>query len=82
VCPKCEHREVLYVPRLRDSDYNVMAVDRVSVWTAEVVGEFEAYVCLGCGYAEMYVKDVAGLRAAGVEGTKVLRAPEAPPPYR
>ena len=57
-CPKCDHHEVLYVPEVRDSNYDRLAMaGRISLWTSEEHGGFEAYMCRACGYAELYVRE-------------------------
>lgn len=73
-CPKCQHPEVLYVPRLRDSDYDEMRLDNVGIWNREANGGFEAYVCRSCGFTELYVKNVAAIKIEELEGAKVLKA--------
>jgi predicted nucleic-acid-binding Zn-ribbon protein len=40
------------------------------------VGAFVAYVCAGCGYSELYARDLEGIAALreGHEGSRVSRA--------
>ena len=72
-CPKCGHGEVLHVPEPADD-----ASDRMTIgswhgpWTGEPRGKLEAYMCLRCGYAELYVTDadLAALRT--LPGARVL----------
>jgi len=79
VCPKCAHREVLYVPRLADRDdrdevrplaLHVKHLD----WKDIEVGTLEAYVCRGCGYTEMYTLGAAALPVDKIPGARLLRA--------
>ena len=68
-CPKCDHHEVLYVPEVRDSDHDRLAMaGRTSLWTSEEQGGFEAYMCRACGYTELYTRDP---EAIPVDGTLV-----------
>ena len=54
VCPKCEHREVLFVPSVADRDDRdqvrplVLHVHHLDYKDVEV-GTLQAYVCRGCG---------------------------------
>ena len=38
-----------------------LAIGRKDAISAEELGQFEVYVCRGCGYAEFYVADPARL---------------------
>ncbi len=81
-CPKCQHAEILYVPEPRDSDLDRPALgSRVGAFSTAVTGQMEAYACLGCGFVEWYVKDVARLDVSQLKGASVLRA-ATPAPYR
>ena len=77
-CPKCDHGEVLYIPELRDSNYDRMAVaGRYSVyskWSPAEQGGIEAYMCRACGYTELYVREPDKLDASLIKGAKVLSA--------
>lgn len=81
-CPKCKHGEIIHVPSVRDSGYNRLLVDqRLGFMHSEEFGEFEVYICRGCGFAEMYVKGAANLPIDRIAGARLLVAP-ARPPYR
>lgn len=72
-CPKCDHHEVLYVPEVRDSDHDRLAMaGRTSLWTSEEQGGFEAYMCRACGYTELYVREPQKLDETLIKGAKIL----------
>lgn len=77
-CPKCDHGEVLYIPELRDSNYDRMAVagryGLYSKWSPGEQGGFEAYMCRACGYTELYVREPAKLDESLIKGAKILSA--------
>ncbi len=79
-CPKCEHGEVLHVPKVMDSDFNqhALGVRMTLLMKREMVGALQAYVCLGCGFVEWYVDDAAAIEIKRLEGATVLRAPTHP----
>lgn len=66
ICPRCEHATVIHASSVlerTDSTRESMAVCQPSVWSGKTEGEFEVYVCRGCGFAEWYVKDPEQLGA-------------------
>jgi hypothetical protein len=74
---------VLHIPVPRDSDLNRMAIGgRLSIWSGETNGGLEAYVCMRCGYTELYVADVAAIDVSKIEGARMLRAVKPSSPYR
>jgi predicted nucleic-acid-binding Zn-ribbon protein len=79
VCPKCAHREVLFVPTVADRDDRdevrplVLHVKHLD-WKDIEVGTLQAYVCRGCGYTEMYTMGAASLPVDKIPGAKLLRA--------
>lgn len=80
-CPKCHHPEILHVPEPRNSDHDYPALGVREGFLKDVIGVMEAYACLGCGFVEWHVQDVATLDVKKLKGASVLRAtPE--PPYR
>ena len=81
-CPKCDHHEVLHVPEPRDSNQDRLAVGGVRRIWGNTVGELEAYICLKCGYVELYVRDIGAIDAANLEGARVLTAEAPSDPYR
>jgi predicted nucleic-acid-binding Zn-ribbon protein len=82
-CPKCLHTRILHVPEPKDVDHDRMALGAVmSVWTGGVNGGLEAYVCLGCGYTELYVADLDEMDISKIDGARLLGPPESEDPYR
>ncbi len=92
-CPKCDSRRVGYFSHLPDIGQSSPSSQRVigtipsgSVWRAEaLVGTLEAYVCAACGYVETYVKDVADVPFASLDGFRWVNAEaeaEAEGPFR
>jgi predicted nucleic-acid-binding Zn-ribbon protein len=94
ICPKCSHREVVYVPRIVDRAGG--ATHPLALWVGvrrrthqgreqleydAPFGQLEAFVCRGCGYTELYVADVERLKLEDLPGAKVLKPPDAGP-YR
>jgi predicted nucleic-acid-binding Zn-ribbon protein len=77
-CPKCDHGEVLYVPEVRDSNYDRMALagrySLYSKWSASEQGGLEAYMCRECGYTEFYVREPASLDVTRLKGARILSA--------
>jgi predicted nucleic-acid-binding Zn-ribbon protein len=79
VCPKCGHREVLFVPAVADRDDRdtvrplVLHVTHLD-WKDIEVGAIQAYVCRGCGFTELYTAHVDALPPERIPGAKVLRA--------
>ena len=84
-CPKCSHNEIIFVPRLRDTDFDVLTVDSEvkSVWTGERerFGQLQAFICSRCGFTEIYTVDPRNIPLSRIPGAKVLVA-EPPAPYR
>jgi predicted nucleic-acid-binding Zn-ribbon protein len=83
ICPKCDHNEILFVPEVRDSNYDTMALTtRAKLFASDnVVGVFSAYVCRGCGYTELFVHQASQINLADIPGAKILTGTKAPP-YR
>jgi predicted nucleic-acid-binding Zn-ribbon protein len=79
VCPKCGHREILFVPRVADRDDRdnvrplVLHVTHLD-WKDVEVGAIQAYVCRSCGFTELYTAHADALREDQIPGAKVLRA--------
>jgi predicted nucleic-acid-binding Zn-ribbon protein len=79
VCPKCSHREILFVPSLADRDdrdtvrplmLHVLNLD----WKDIEVGTIQAYVCRSCGFTELYTENAGALPVDRIPGAKLLRA--------
>lgn len=78
-CPKCDHGEVLHVPRVQDSDHDDQGLGvRMGLITRETIGALQAYVCLGCGFVEWYVERPDRIDVDRLEGARVLRSPRGP----
>jgi DNA-directed RNA polymerase subunit M/transcription elongation factor TFIIS len=78
VCPKCSHKEILYVPHVSDRD------DRDTVrplvlhvkhhdWKDDELGVLQAYVCRKCGYTELYTAKADALPVDKIPGARILK---------
>ncbi len=80
-CPKCEHREILFVPRVADRDDRekvrplVLYVHHYD-WKDDEVGTIQAYVCRSCGYTELYTAQASSLPIDKIPGARLLRPGE------
>ncbi|MGE0709315.1 MAG: hypothetical protein AB7N76_26855 [Planctomycetota bacterium] len=58
-CPKCGGREIHHAPCVMDrgegNEAMCLAVRRSDPIHARDLGQFEVYVCTGCGFSEFYV---------------------------
>jgi hypothetical protein len=81
VCPKCNGREILFVPRVADRDDRdtvrplVLHVTHLD-WKDIEVGALRAYVCRACGYTELYTEHPEAIPIDQIPGAQVLRAKE------
>ena len=79
VCPKCQHREILFVPQVADRDDQdmvrplVLHVKHLD-WKDVEVGALQAYVCRGCGHTELYTENASALPVDRIPGAQLLRA--------
>jgi predicted nucleic-acid-binding Zn-ribbon protein len=79
VCPKCGHREIVFVPRVADRDDRdkvrplVLHVEHYD-WKDDEMGALQAYVCRGCGYTELYTAHAGAIPVDKIPGARVLRA--------
>lgn len=79
VCPKCGHREILFVPRIANRDDRdtvrplVLHVTHLDYKDIEV-GAIQAYVCRGCGFTEMYTAQANSLPVDKIPGAQLLTA--------
>lgn len=67
-CPACGCRKVLYARNVLDRSEggrSKLALAQPSIWREKGVGEFEVYVCTGCGLCEWHVKDLAAVPIDG-----------------
>ena len=76
-CPKCHHKEILFVPHVADRDDR----DIVRPLTLYVkhydykdieVGTLQAYVCRSCGYTEIYTAQAGALPVDKIPGAQIL----------
>jgi hypothetical protein len=78
-CPKCNHGEVLFVPRLADRDDSdhvrplALHVHHYD-WKDDEMGVLQAYVCRSCGYTELYTAHANAIPVDKIPGARLLRA--------
>jgi predicted nucleic-acid-binding Zn-ribbon protein len=78
VCPKCKNEEILFLPQIadRDDENNVRPLVAHVVhydWRDDMeVGKLQAYVCMACGYTELYTTEVKQIPWQKVPGAQVL----------
>lgn len=85
-CPGCGGRKLLHVTKVLDraqGGSKSMAVAQKGAFFERSLGEFQVYICQGCGLVEWYVPDLSGIVADG----KIVReldgsAPDLADPYR
>jgi hypothetical protein len=83
VCPQCEHRKLWHVEKVLLPEIDSSTVRNVlgnrpaplpviaeATWSGvRTTGQFEAFICAGCGWTEWYATGLAELKenpAAGV----------------
>jgi len=94
VCPKCKNEEILFLPQIadRDDDNKVRPLVAHVVhydWRDDMeVVKLQAYVCLACGYTELYAHEARQIHWQKVPNARVLtqndpaltnRPPKGPP---
>jgi predicted nucleic-acid-binding Zn-ribbon protein len=78
-CPKCNHREILFVARIADRDDRegvrplVLHVEHYD-WKDDEMGTIQAYVCRACGYTELYTAHASAIPVEKIPGAQLLRA--------
>ena len=75
-CPKCDHDEILYVPRLHSDSVpsgNLM-VHIQGGFSTKTYGQLAAYICRKCGFTELYAAQPAEIPVAKIEGAQIIRA--------
>ena len=96
ICPKCAARRIWVVESFRVPSETAQGAVLPVVPHQQVegggffaiarmtpVGSFDAYVCAGCGYSELYAKDFAELREDSARGVRLLDASTTPAgPFR
>jgi predicted nucleic-acid-binding Zn-ribbon protein len=79
ICPKCNHREILFVARVADRDDRegvrplVLHVQHYD-WKDDEMGMLQAYVCRSCGYTELYTAHASAIPVDKIPGAQLLRA--------
>lgn len=79
VCPKCNHGEILFVPRIADRDDRdtvrpmVLHVTHLD-WKDIETGTIQAYVCRACGYTELYTVQAGAIPVDAIPGAQLLHA--------
>jgi hypothetical protein len=79
VCPRCNHREILFVPHVADRDDSdrvrplVLHVEHYD-WKDDEMGTLQAYVCRSCGYTELYTAHASAIPVDKIPGAQLLRA--------
>ena len=61
-CPKCAGTDVVWVNDLKTYKGTSPGVLSLYAGTLRSEGVFKAKVCRGCGYSELYLKDLAFLK--------------------
>jgi len=85
-CPGCGGRKVLHATKVldrKDGFPRTLAVAETAGFGHRSLGEFQVYICQGCGLVEWYVPDLSGIKVDG----KTVReldgsSPEPDGPYR
>jgi predicted nucleic-acid-binding Zn-ribbon protein len=78
-CPKCQGREIIFIPQLADrDDKDVVRPFVVHVvhydWRDDMeMGVVRAYICRKCGYTELYTADARALPVEKIPGAKLIR---------
>jgi hypothetical protein len=86
-CPGCGGRKLLHVAKVLDRadgwGPKTLAVAQNGGFRERSIGEFQVYICQGCGLVEWYVPDLSGIVADG-ETVRELdgSAPDPGGPYR
>jgi hypothetical protein len=78
ICPQCESRKLWHIEKMRTLSHRhgsisnegaPMAVQVESRWTGlKPQGQFEAFICNGCGFTEWYATGLDELKANPGEG--------------
>ncbi|HJK94844.1 MAG TPA: hypothetical protein RMH85_28660 [Polyangiaceae bacterium LLY-WYZ-15_(1-7)] len=79
-CPKCQGEDLLVVdpwsqpdPGSSNTTSPTQVAFRMSYFRRQVATDLELWVCAGCGYAELFAKDVDTLGELADAGTQGLR---------
>ncbi len=70
-CPACAAQSILHFATVRDHNYGdafaPMALELRGILSTTPIGEFEIYVCRGCGLVEWYVKGAGEIDPAKLD---------------
>lgn len=82
-CPKCRHRDILFLPRITDFQGSALAAfvsdeDWESAGTLKILGQLEAYVCRACGFTEMFTNAPQDIPVDDIPGAKIFERDESP----
>jgi hypothetical protein len=86
-CPGCGGQALLHLRAVLDRAHGAnrkpFSIAQKGILFDRAIGQFEAYVCRGCGLVEWYVPDLTGVEVDG-ETIRELdgSAPEPGGPYR
>ena len=85
-CPGCGGRKLLHATKVldrADGGSKTLAVAQKGGFGKRSIGEFQVYICQGCGLVEWYVPDLSGIVADG-ETVRELdgSSPDPSGPYR
>jgi predicted nucleic-acid-binding Zn-ribbon protein len=89
-CPKCAGKKFAVTDEWRQPDERalsgmlVVAAVTVEVYNRrrKALGSFESWICLGCGYTELYAHGLQGVEALAQQHPEQLRIVDAGPPER
>ena len=79
VCPKCQHKEILFVPQIadRDDDDSIRPLSVRVVhfdWKDDVEdGIMQAYICLNCGFTELFTSQPSKIDISKIAGAKLIK---------
>jgi rubrerythrin len=77
-CPKCQHSEIVFLPRVTDFQESVLAAyvsneDWPRRGKPTVRGALHAYICRQCGYTELYADEPEQIPIDRIPGAKLLK---------
>jgi hypothetical protein len=85
-CPGCGGRKLLHATKVldrKDGFSRSLAVAETAGFGHRRLGEFQVYICQGCGLVEWYVPDLSGIVADGKTVRELdASTPDAGGPYR
>lgn len=89
-CPKCSGKKIAVVNRFRQPDQEssngvhvlpAVTVEADDGWSRRIaVGSFETYICLGCGFVELYASGLEEIESMAATWPKQVRVLSTTPP--